>query len=92
MVVLRLRSRTRAGATLIETLDEYADELREVGGRLSLSGAGEQLGAQLRRAGKLDLEGAVHIVPAAAVVGASTGEALRSASAWPGGRAGGSPP
>ena len=92
VVVLRLRGRTSAGATLIEALDAYADELREVGGRLYLSGVGEQLGAQLRRAGKLDLEGGVHIVPAADVVGESTADALRSASAWLGGRDGGSPP
>lgn len=91
VVVLRLRGRTRVGATLIEMLDGYADDLGEVGGRLYLSGVGEELGAQLRRAGKLDLERVVHLVPAEAVVGASTARALESASAWLGGHGSTSP-
>jgi hypothetical protein len=62
-----------------------------VGGRLYLSGVGEELGAQLRRAGKLDLERVVHLVPAEAVVGASTARAADAASAWLGGRRGASP-
>jgi hypothetical protein len=40
------------------------------------------LAVQLRRAGKLDLENAVRLVPADAILGASTGLALASASAW----------
>lgn len=82
VVVLRLRGRTRMGATLIEMLDNYADDLAEVGGRLYLSGVDKELGAQLRQAGKLDLDDIVHLVPAQAVLGASTAEALSSASAW----------
>ena len=81
-VVLRLRGRSRVGATLIEVLDDYADDLAEVGGRLYLSGVDEEVGAQLRRAGKLDLDRAVHLVPAAPVIGASTDQALASARAW----------
>ncbi len=76
------RGRTRVGATLIEVLDEYADTLAEVGGRLYLSGVGAEMGAQLRRAGKLDLEDVVRLVPAETVLGASTAQALASASAW----------
>jgi SulP family sulfate permease len=91
VVVLRLRGRTRAGATLIEVLDDYADALAGAGGRLYLSGVGEDLGEQLRQAGKLDLERGVHLVPAGEVLGASTEEALAHASAWLGGRHGGSP-
>jgi SulP family sulfate permease len=82
VVILRLRGRTSVGATLIETLDEYADDLAAVGGRLYLSGVDERLGAQLRRAGKLDFDRAVHLVPAAEVIGDSTEQALASASAW----------
>jgi SulP family sulfate permease len=82
VVVLRLRGRTHVGATLIETLDEYADDLAEVGGRLYLTGVSEDVGAQLRHAGKLDLEGVVHLVSAEAVLGASTAKALEHASAW----------
>jgi SulP family sulfate permease len=82
VVVLRLRGRTRAGATLIEVLDNYADALAEAGGRLYLSGVDEKLGTQLRRAGKLDLDETVRLVPADAVVGASTTQALASAHEW----------
>ncbi|HEX7175676.1 MAG TPA: SulP family inorganic anion transporter, partial [Pyrinomonadaceae bacterium] len=38
VVVLRLRGYTSVGATLVEVLDDYADALAEVGGRLYLSG------------------------------------------------------
>jgi SulP family sulfate permease len=81
-VVLRLRGRTRAGATLIEVLDDYADDLAESGGRLFLSGVDERLATQLRLAGKLDLERSVQLVPARNVLGASTLEAVAEASAW----------
>jgi sulfate permease, SulP family len=81
-VVLRLRGRTQVGATLIEVLDDYADELAETGGRLYLSGVDERLSRQLRHAGKLDLDGAVQLVPAGAIVGESTERALADANAW----------
>lgn len=84
-VVLRLRGRTRVGSTLIEVLDNYADALAEAGGRLYLSGVDERLVAQLRRAGKLDLDETVQVVPAEATLGASTNRALASANAWLGG-------
>jgi hypothetical protein len=48
----------------------------------STSGVDEELGVQLRRAGKLDLDSTVHLVPAAALVGASTEQARASARAW----------
>lgn len=82
VVVLRLRGYTSVGATLVEVLDGYADALAEVGGRLYLSGVDEEVGRQLRRAGKLDLDRAVHLVPADAIFGASTRQALAHASAW----------
>ncbi|WP_216326525.1 SulP family inorganic anion transporter [Deinococcus aestuarii] len=81
-VVLRLRGRTRVGATLIEVLDDYADDLAEVGGRLYLSGVDGDVGEQLREAGKLDLDRSVHVVPAGDVIGASTDQAVTSARGW----------
>jgi SulP family sulfate permease len=81
-VVLRLRGRTQVGATLIEVLDDYADDLAEVGGRLYLSGVDEDVSEQLRQAGKLNLEGVVHIVPARAIIGEATEQALADANAW----------
>lgn len=82
VVILRLRGYTSVGATLIEVLDTYADDLAEVGGRLYLSGVDKNVSAQLRRAGKLDLDTDVHLVPANHILGASTEQALASASAW----------
>ena len=82
VVILRLRGYTRVGATLVEVLDDYADALAEVGGRLYLSGVDNEVGKQLRRTGKLDLDRAVHVVPAEDIFGASTQQAVAHASAW----------
>ncbi len=82
VVILRLRGYTRVGATLVEVLDDYANALAEVGGLLYLSGVDKEVSKQLRRAGKLDLDRGVHLVPAAAVFGASTEKAVAHASAW----------
>lgn len=82
VVVLRLRGRTQVGATLIEVLDEYADEIADAGGRLYLSGVDDDVSDQLRQAGKLDLDHSVHMVPADAVLGNSTRQALAAAHAW----------
>lgn len=81
-VVLRLRGRTAVGSTLIEVMDNYADDLAEVGGRLYLSGVDDRLAAQLRRAAKLDLGRAVELVPARTVYGESTTNAVEDARAW----------
>ena len=70
------------GATLIEVLDRYADALAEVGGRLYLSGVDADVSEQLRRAGKLDLDQSVQVVPADRVIGASTAQAHAHAGAW----------
>jgi sulfate permease, SulP family len=82
VVVLRLRGYTHVGATLIEVLDSYADALADVGGRLYLSGVNTDVSMQLRRAGKLDLDRTVQVVPGVAVIGASTRQAFAHASAW----------
>jgi SulP family sulfate permease len=82
VVVLRLRGRTQVGATLIEVLDTYADALAAVGGRLYLSGVDKQTTAQLRSAGKLDLDETVRLVPAGEILGAATEQALAEARAW----------
>lgn len=82
VVILRLRGYSPAGATLIDVLDRYADRLAQVGGTLYLSGVGAELAAQLKRAGKLDLGGGVHIIGARPVLGASTREAAEEALAW----------
>lgn len=82
VVVLRLRGRTRVGATLIEVLDEYAEDLREAGGRLYLSGVHPDVARQLQRAGKLEVGREVWITPAREIVGDSTADAIAQGSAW----------
>jgi len=82
VVILRLRGYTRVGATLIDVLDEYANALAEAGGRLYLTGVDENVARQLRRAGKLDLDNVVHLVPADAILGASTRQAVEHASGF----------
>jgi SulP family sulfate permease len=86
VVVLRLRGRTRVGSTLIEVLDEYADDLLEAGGRLYLSGVHPDVARQLRRTGKLEADRDVWIVPAGDGLGASTEEAVAQGNAWLGRR------
>jgi sulfate permease, SulP family len=77
-----MRGCTRVGATLIEVLDDYADALAAVGGRLYLSGVAEGVARQLQRSGKLDLERSVQITTATDVLGDSTGQAVASAREW----------
>lgn len=81
-VVLRLRGRSKVGATLIDVLAEYAESLAEAGGRIYLAGVSDAVAAQLRSSGKLDIGGVVHIVPARDVLGESIGEALLLADDW----------
>jgi SulP family sulfate permease len=82
VVVLRLRGHTSVGATLIEVLDDYADQLEDVGGRLYLSGVDQGVSKQLRRVGKLDVDDVVQIVPATTTIGESTRQAITHANAW----------
>jgi SulP family sulfate permease len=82
VVVLRLRGRTKLGATLLEVLDRYAEDLADSGGRLYLSGVAPDVAAELRRTGKLDLDGVVHVAPSDEVIGASTSAAVQDARAW----------
>ena len=91
VVVLRLRGRTRVGSTLIDVLDDYADDLRDVGGRLYLSGVHADVAAQLRRAGKLELGQNVWVLPAEEVLGVSTAGAIAQADAWLGREGSGHP-
>lgn len=53
VVILRLRGYTRVGATLIEVLDEYADELAEAGGRLYLSGVDKKSRQAIKERGQI---------------------------------------
>ncbi len=81
-VVLRLRGRTSTGATLVDVLGDYAEDLAEVGGRLYLSGVDDDLVELLERSGVLTRHDNIEIVPAQSELGASTEKALDAARRW----------
>ena len=82
VVVLRLRGRTAAGATFFLVVADYAQRLDAAGGRLYLSGVAPGLVEQIRRAGRVGLEGPVEVFPAQEVIGASTAAADEAAETW----------
>lgn len=81
-VVLRLRGRTRFGATFVDVLSRYAEQLREANGKLYVSGVGAKGHRQLDRSNKLHLTGPVESFEATAVLGQSTRAAREAAQAW----------
>ncbi|HKO60143.1 MAG TPA: sodium-independent anion transporter [Pyrinomonadaceae bacterium] len=82
VVVLRLRGRDNVGATLVEVLANYADNLKEANGRLYLTGVSERAYEQIVRTGKLRLTGPVRAYEATPVRGQSTEEAVADARTW----------
>jgi len=82
VVVLRLRGRTKIGATLVEVLANYAEKLHEANGRLYLTGISEGAYEQVVRTGKLRLTGPVRVYEATPVVWQSTHEAVADARTW----------
>lgn len=82
VVILRLRGRTNLGATLVEVLANYADQLQSVNGRLYLTGVSEGAYEQVVRTGKLRLTGPVRVYEATSVRGQSTLEAHADAETW----------
>jgi sulfate permease, SulP family len=81
-VVLRLRGRTAAGATLVDVLAHYAEELRRADGRLYLTGVRGEAYHRLADAEKLRRAGGVRVYEATAVLGESTRAAVADARAW----------
>jgi sulfate permease, SulP family len=82
VVVLRLRGRTRLGATAIVVIDGYTRRLADAGGRLFLSGVDADLAAQLDRTDRLPAGGAVQVVTATQVIGESSDKAYAEAQRW----------
>jgi SulP family sulfate permease len=81
-VVIRMRGRTRFGATLVDVLADYAQQIEDAGGRLYLSGLGDDVLDKLTRSGKLHLDGPVQAYEATPIVGQSTRAAAADARAW----------
>ena len=82
VVILRLRGRSRIGATLIDVLSQYAAHLRDVDGTLYLVGLSPKVRHQLTRANKLHASGRVKLYPSTPVLGDSILEAREDARAW----------
>lgn len=82
VVILRLRGRTKIGATLVEVLANYAEKLHEANGRLYLTGISEGAYEQVIRTGKLRLTGPVRAYEATPIVWQSTHEAVADARTW----------
>lgn len=82
VVVLRLRGLTKVGATLINVLAGYAQKLKEVNGRLYLSGMSEQVYKQLGSAGRLRRQDHVRTYDATPIRGQSTQAAIAAAREW----------
>jgi len=82
VVIIRLRGRTKVGATFIEIVDRYAGRLASVGGRLYLSGVDDNVRQTMVRSGKLDIGHEAWLESMTPIIGESTRRALRDAEAW----------
>jgi SulP family sulfate permease len=82
VVVLRLRGRSKLGATLVEVLANYADRLHDANGRLYLSGLSANAYGEVVRTGKLRLSGPVRVYEATSSRGQSTNQAFADAQSW----------
>lgn len=81
-IILRLRGRTLLGATLVEVLSRYLEKLKEVGGRLYLTGLSQEVHAELEHMHKLRLTGPMRAFQATTIRGESTCAAHQEAEAW----------
>jgi SulP family sulfate permease len=82
VVVLRLRGHTKVGATFVEVLSSYADELAEAQGRLYLAGVDHEARARIERTRKISPRAEERIFEATPIIGQSTAQALQAGEAW----------
>jgi SulP family sulfate permease len=82
VVVLRLRGHTKVGATFVEVLARYSEELKQAGGRLYLAGVDPEARDLIVRTGKVSTAAAERIFPATPIVGESTEQAAAAGEAW----------
>jgi SulP family sulfate permease len=81
-LILRLRGLTTAGVTLQDVLENYADKLAEVDGKLYLTGISQRVRDQVIHTGKLRLSGPVEVYKATPIRGQSTRRAVDDAQTW----------
>ena len=82
IVILRLRGHSQVGATLIDVLDNYADELAKAGGKLYIAGLDGRVVATLSNASRLQDGNDPVLFRATTRVGKSTRNAIADAQAW----------
>ncbi len=82
VVILRLRGRKSIGSTFLKILERYAGELRQLGGKLMLSGVSENVLNQLEKTGSFDAIPREDIFLATDVLGESTLRAIDAAQTW----------
>lgn len=80
-LVVRVRGNGQIGPTFIEELNGYATDLREHGGRLYVCGMTPEVAERMKRAGRLDLDEGVRLVPGEEYLGSSVDESVRLARA-----------
>ena len=82
VVILRLRGRTHLGATLVSVLADYASLLKDVNGKLYLTGISEQVFKEVNHSDKLRINGPVKAFKVKPELGLSTHDAVVDAEAW----------
>ena len=82
VVVIGIRGRSTLGATAFKVLNDYAERLAEVGGRLYLSGVDPAVVRQFQRTGHVNTEGPIRMIEATPQIGESTRAAIGEAEAW----------
>jgi SulP family sulfate permease len=82
VVVIRLRGQPSLGATVVDVLTRYADEVRSAGGRLYLTGLSTQARGHLLRHGRFRDAADVETLEATPILGESTRRAISDARSW----------
>ncbi|MGP6147073.1 SulP family inorganic anion transporter [Jeotgalibaca sp. A122] len=82
VVLIRMRSQSQMGATLIDILDNYAEDLKRAGGKLYISGLDQDQLKYLRRSGKLLEHEEAEFFPETNVLGEATSNAVLHANQW----------
>ncbi len=82
VVVLRLRGRPQLGATIVEVLADYSEQLRRAGGRLYLAGLDERARSELLRDERFTPAAGVEIHVATSIRRESTRAAVAAADEW----------
>ena len=82
VVIVRLRGQKTIGATLIEVLENYAQKLHEVDGRLYLTGLRDDVYNQIQQSKKLHLRETTQIFRGTPILLESTRRAIDHARTW----------